>query len=297
MSRPLTSFLNSAICASLVVLLTSPAAMAQTWDGETSTNWGTGTNWAPNGVPAISGSVIINDGGNFNQPLINAGDSFTVQQTAISAGSLTIGGSLTSNVTVSGTGVLTIQGGGDLTGNVTNSGTVNNSGVVTGNVSNAGTLQASNGASFDSLSNDGLLILSGVPNIVGTLALGESSILSIDMAGYQPFQPVFKAGAAELDGLLIFDFSDADIDIDFFAFNFIQGPITGDFSDIELLGAPDFSFSTFQGSNSNGDFYRVTFERMITTPVPEPEIYAMLGLGLGLMGWVGRRRKLQQTPA
>lgn len=31
------------------------------------------------------------------------------------------------------------------------------------------------------------------------------------------------------------------------------------------------------------------------TPVPEPEIYAMLGIGLGLMGWVGRRRKLQTT--
>jgi hypothetical protein len=31
----------------------------------------------------------------------------------------------------------------------------------------------------------------------------------------------------------------------------------------------------------------------ITSPVPEPEIYAMLGVGLGLMGWVGRRRKLQ----
>jgi PEP-CTERM motif len=30
-----------------------------------------------------------------------------------------------------------------------------------------------------------------------------------------------------------------------------------------------------------------------TAPVPEPEIYAMLGLGLGLMGWVGRRRKQQ----
>ncbi len=29
------------------------------------------------------------------------------------------------------------------------------------------------------------------------------------------------------------------------------------------------------------------------TAIPEPEIYAMLGLGLGLMGWVGRRRKQQ----
>jgi len=29
------------------------------------------------------------------------------------------------------------------------------------------------------------------------------------------------------------------------------------------------------------------------TPIPEPEIYAMMGLGLGLLGWVGRRRKQQ----
>ena len=28
-------------------------------------------------------------------------------------------------------------------------------------------------------------------------------------------------------------------------------------------------------------------------PIPEPEIYALMGIGLGLMGWVGRRRKLQ----
>jgi aspartate/methionine/tyrosine aminotransferase len=29
----------------------------------------------------------------------------------------------------------------------------------------------------------------------------------------------------------------------------------------------------------------------VMTPVPEPEIYAMLGAGLGLMGWVARRRR------
>lgn len=29
----------------------------------------------------------------------------------------------------------------------------------------------------------------------------------------------------------------------------------------------------------------------ITAAIPEPEIYAMMGLGLGLMGWAGRRRK------
>lgn len=32
--------------------------------------------------------------------------------------------------------------------------------------------------------------------------------------------------------------------------------------------------------------------RDITTPIPEPEIYALLAAGLGLMGWIARRRKL-----
>jgi len=28
-------------------------------------------------------------------------------------------------------------------------------------------------------------------------------------------------------------------------------------------------------------------------PIPEPEVYAMLAAGLGIMGWIGRRRRLQ----
>ncbi len=34
---------------------------------------------------------------------------------------------------------------------------------------------------------------------------------------------------------------------------------------------------------------------LTVTPVPEPEIYAMMGLGLGLIGWASRRKKLQKT--
>jgi PEP-CTERM motif len=33
------------------------------------------------------------------------------------------------------------------------------------------------------------------------------------------------------------------------------------------------------------------------SPVPEPEIYAMIGIGLGLLGWVRRRKKLNQAAA
>jgi len=35
------------------------------------------------------------------------------------------------------------------------------------------------------------------------------------------------------------------------------------------------------------------YEVPAVTPVPEPEIYAMMGLGLGLMGWMGRRKRAQ----
>lgn len=37
----------------------------------------------------------------------------------------------------------------------------------------------------------------------------------------------------------------------------------------------------------------ITADLPVTNPVPEPEIYAMMGIGFGLLGWVGRRKKLQ----
>ena len=38
-------------------------------------------------------------------------------------------------------------------------------------------------------------------------------------------------------------------------------------------------------------------QAVVTTPVPEPEIYAMMLAGLGLMGWVGRRRRHSSSQA
>jgi len=32
-------------------------------------------------------------------------------------------------------------------------------------------------------------------------------------------------------------------------------------------------------------------------PIPEPEIYAMMAVGLGMLGWVGRRKKLKEAAA
>lgn len=50
------------------------------------------------------------------------------------------------------------------------------------------------------------------------------------------------------------------------------------------------------GTTSLGGPY-ADFTLTSITPVPEPEIYAMLAAGLGLMGWVGRRKKLKESAA
>ena len=44
---------------------------------------------------------------------------------------------------------------------------------------------------------------------------------------------------------------------------------------------------------NNSSLYVLADFTAPTTPIPEPEIYAMLATGLGLLGWVGRRRKLK----
>jgi hypothetical protein len=35
----------------------------------------------------------------------------------------------------------------------------------------------------------------------------------------------------------------------------------------------------------------------VVAAVPEPEIYAMMAVGMGIMGWVARRKKRKQAAA
>lgn len=66
--------------------------------------------------------------------------------------------------------------------------------------------------------------------------------------------------------------------------NFINPP--GDFSVVRLgNGFADGGTSQFGSWTSP------------VAAIPEPEIYAMLGVGLGLLGWVGRRKKLRERAA
>jgi hypothetical protein len=51
------------------------------------------------------------------------------------------------------------------------------------------------------------------------------------------------------------------------------------------------------GNTGDYDYNDFIAEVRFADPVPEPEIYAMLAAGLGLMGFVGRRRKQKETAA
>lgn len=66
---------------------------------------------------------------------------------------------------------------------------------------------------------------------------------------------------------------------------------------VAVSGISSFRFSWSNAINSSRDdiigLDQLTFNTLTAVPVPEPEIYAMLGVGLGFMGWVVKRRKQQ----
>ncbi|MBU7580905.1 MAG: 2OG-Fe(II) oxygenase [Porphyrobacter sp.] len=178
--------------AALLALIPSQAfAQDDTWDGEVSNDWETGSNWDGNLVPGVLSNVFINNGTLLNQPVIDLAQ--TAASTAISAGSLTVNASLTSPVTTSGTGILRINVGGQVTGTVTiggtgtssnagaidgalivNGGIFNNSGFTSGATTlNRGNLNLNTGSNIPA--NQPLTINGGTPNVNVVEAVGTLS--------------------------------------------------------------------------------------------------------------------------
>lgn len=109
--------------------------------------------------------------------------------------------------------------------------------------------------------------------------------LTLDVAGHQPT----TLSVFDMDGLSIFSQ----------AVTLTSGAFTdpGTYSQYTIdstNGISRFAFSGFAAGNTSIDNLVVN---TVANPIPEPEIYAMLVAGLGVMGFVARRRKQQAAAA
>jgi hypothetical protein len=74
----------------LILFMVTGNLFSQTWNGSTSTDWNTASNWDNNAVPSASASVIINSNAVTYQPKLTS--NVTVKEVTMSAGKLNLNG-------------------------------------------------------------------------------------------------------------------------------------------------------------------------------------------------------------
>jgi Hint domain-containing protein/uncharacterized protein DUF4347 len=171
---------------------TFPGGTDFVWNGNTSTDWGTSTNWTPSGTPGTNDTVTI--GTTTRSPTLSA--STHIKTLTISGSdTLTLSGS-TTTLTVSTGTTLSSSGGitgvgtvvSTITGTSTCTGTITASGGtldLSGNVTNSGSLRLSTGAgATDRLKLDGTASATSMTfgGSTGTLELGTAGALTLTNA-------------------------------------------------------------------------------------------------------------------
>lgn len=170
----LTSTALISVAGAMSMVPSAAFAQDATWDGETGTDWATGTNWNTNTVPGVTNTATINGDGGTNQPIVITNQ--TVAQTNITGGSLTIDATLTSNVAVSGSGILRINAARQIIGSVQIGGTntSSNAGTITGSlIVNSGTFDNAGVVTGPTSVNGGILNLNAGSN------LADGQLLSV----------------------------------------------------------------------------------------------------------------------
>jgi len=144
---------------------TTSSGTARTWNGATSTDWATASNWTPAGVPA-AGDPITVPSGTPNAPVIAAPSTIA---------SLTIasGAQITNNSTLTVGGSLTSAGGYDV---IVGSGSV----VLNGA---SGSLAASIHGTVAVTVNTGAYVLTGFTEVYGPFTIASSG--TVDVAGQE----------------------------------------------------------------------------------------------------------------
>jgi fibronectin-binding autotransporter adhesin len=231
-------------------------------------NFGTGTFVQSGGTTQVSGALTIaaNDGSEGVYDL--------------QAGTLTVNNGIINNDRLRiGAAGLVIAAGPGITNSST--GVLSGSGTIEGNVNSAGIVAPGSSA--------GLLTILGDYTQTGTLAMEIGGLL----AGSQ-YDVLSVSGTAQLDGALgialingfgldlgqAFEILDAGVLLGAFD-GLAEGGVVGNFGGFDL-------FITYAGGDGNDVV-------LFTAAIPEPETYALLLAGLGLLGFAARRRKWGQT--
>lgn len=105
--------------------------------------------------------------------------------------------------------------------------------------------------------------------------------LTLDVAGYQPT----TLSVFDMDGLSIFS--------QVVTLTFGASTDPGTYSHYIINSINGISRFAFDGAAAGNTSIDNLVVNTVASPIPEPEIYVMLAAGLGLMGFVARRRKQQ----
>src|SRR5205823_10386820 len=173
------------LTALALALALAPPAAAQTWDGSTSTDWLTATNWTPASVPNSATAVASFTGAGLGEVKI----STSVQAQSLQFSNLTGSYTLTSNAgqTLSS---LTVIGIGPT---VTGTQTINFTNIATGNL-----LFASGGLTINNSSTSGNTTLVIGPNtVIGTTGSGG---VTVSGSGTTQIGGSFASGSNDVTG-------------------------------------------------------------------------------------------------
>jgi hypothetical protein len=235
-----------------------------------------------------------------NARLVNNGTvDLKVDQGIVLSGSGTgNGGTFTNNgllVKTGGTGTSTLGGATALT--VVNNGIID---VHTGtlrlrdNFSNAGTLTGNATLQVvGTLTNNGTLAPgsfgAGTLNLQGSLVQTAASKLAIDLTTLSAFDLLNISGSATLGGTLALNCLGACSFAagDSFTILDAAGSLSGSFASITLSGFGSGAFSVLYDAPTASVRLLVT---AAVSPVPEPQTWALLLGGLGVVAWRRKRR-------
>lgn len=238
-------------------------------------------NGTVNGIRLNSGTftnhgTLLLDGASFSGTVINTGTASMNADSSASggtytqtAGTTTINGELHSNVQLQG-------------------GFLKGSGAIFGNVT------VSDGAQVNPGNSPGSLTINGDFN------LQSGSVLNLEVAsinGVLKFDELVVTGTFTKSGTINFNLGagvtfDVDADVRTFTSAGQTVNLTDMFSLNLLPGLIDTQVSVVDASGGV-TAWTIAATDIPAVPVPEPETYAMMLAGLGLVGWAARRRKAE----